>query len=697
MFNKLVSPHKFAPVFIVAMFVIIISFLTRMILLVVFGKGMSLSLLFTGSFFIGLLYDIIVGFFVAIPFVLQVSFTSELLYKKAAKYITISVLTALLCLLLFTNFFPRDYNKDLYKAVEIFVAVRWGIFLFLCTQSEDFRYKWRGFILQFWIFLTVFLLLFNAVSEIVFWQEFSGRYNFIAVDYLIYTNEVIGNIRESYNVPLIIISVLLASIIFFLPVRKTIAASVRSCYSRVKRGLLACCLLALPFILAMVIHPAWVSYSSNNYANELAGNGMYQFVQAYENHELDFFKFYKTIPDSTAFNIVKQELANPNAVFRHPGDSSIERLITSNQPERKMNVVLISVESLSGSFLKAFGNTQNLTPYLDSLADHSLFFTNMYASGTRTVRGLEALSLSIPPMPGESIIKRPRNENLFSLGTILKNKGYITQFIYGGYAYFDNMHYFFTNNGYDVIDRTALKPSEIHHSNIWGVADEDLFDLSLRTMDDNFSKGKPFFSQIMTVSNHRPYTYPDGRIDIPSSSQSREGGVKYTDYSIGDFMRKAASRPWFANTIFVIVADHCARSAGSTDLPVTGYHIPLIIYSSTFTAERKVDVLTGQIDIPPTILGLLHFTYYSKFFGQDVLDSIAPKEKAFISTYQSLGLIINDKVVIQTPVKKVRMFIPDFKTGNVTKVPPIDSLAQKAISFYQVAVWMVKHKKYGAN
>ena len=139
-----------------------------------------------------------------------------------------------------------------------------------------------------------------------------------------------------------------------------------------------------------------------------------------------------------------------------------------------MNVVLISVESLSASDMKAFGNAQNLSPYLDSLADHSLFFTNTYASGTRTVRGLEALSLSIPPTPGESILKRPENENLFSLGSLFRSKGHLTQFIYGGYSYFDNMNYFFKHSGYDVIDRAAIKPSEVHFQ-IYGVLPMKIF------------------------------------------------------------------------------------------------------------------------------------------------------------------------------------------------------------------------------
>jgi phosphoglycerol transferase MdoB-like AlkP superfamily enzyme len=145
-----------------------------------------------------------------------------------------------------------------------------------------------------------------------------------------------------------------------------------------------------------------------------------------------------------------------------------------------MNVVLINVESLSAEFMKAFGSEKNITPCLDSIAEKSLFFTNLYASGTRTVRGLEALSLSIPPTPGQSIIKRPGNENLFSLGSVFSSKGYISQYIYGGYSYFDNMNEFFGGNHYQVIDRRQLQPGDIHYANIWGVADEDLFALTLK-------------------------------------------------------------------------------------------------------------------------------------------------------------------------------------------------------------------------
>jgi phosphoglycerol transferase MdoB-like AlkP superfamily enzyme len=282
---------------------------------------------------------------------------------------------------------------------------------------------------------------------------------------------------------------------------------------------------------------------------------------------------------------------------------------------------------------------------------------------------------------------------MFSLGSVLRSKGYTTQYIYGGYSYFDNMQTFFSGNGYTVIDRSAIKPKDVHYENIWGVADEDLFTLALHTLDSNAATGKPFFTQVMTVSNHRPYTYPDGRIDIPPTTQSREGAVKYTDYAINKFLKEAQTKPWFDNTVFVIVSDHCAGSAGSVELPVTGYHIPMLIYAPKILQPRMVNDLTAQIDVAPTILGILRLNYKSKFFGQDVLNTPVDRQRAFISTYQGLGYLRNGKLVIQSPVKTIRQFTPDFATGNANATPQEDSLVKQAIAYYQCTSWLLKHKK----
>lgn len=255
------------------------------------------------------------------------------------------------------------------------------------------------------------------------------------------------------------------------------------------------------------------------------------------------------------------------------------------------------------------------------------------------------------------------------------------------------MKTFFSGNGYQVIDRTAIPPNEVHYANIWGVADEDLFSLALHVLDSNEATGKPFFSHIMTVSNHRPYTYPEGRIDIPPSQQVRQGAVKYTDYAINQFLQKAQSKKWFDSTVFVIVADHCAGSAGSVELPVTGYHIPMIMYAPAIIQPQLFNELTAQIDVAPTILGLLKMPYLSRFFGQDALHTPPEKRHAFISTYQGLGYLKEGKLLVQTPVKTVHAYLPDFKTGNATLIPVNDTLRREAIAWYQSISWILQNKR----
>lgn len=692
----LFSNNRFAPVYIVALGSVSISFLTRVVLLFKSFSATTWSIpAIFGAFGIGFCYDLLTASFLVIPMVLHLGFMTDKQYKSPWRWPVTAFYLLLVAILLFTNVLPKDFNKDLYKVVLYFLVARLAINIFLGTKSDAFRLQWRKFFLFADLFLIFFLLIFNAISEYFFWDEFSTRYNFIAVDYLVYTNEVIGNIRESYPVVTIIsiVAILTAGLVYLL--RKPLISGLQKEPPLIKRMMAVFLFLLVPALSYYFISNKWKSFSRNAYANELAGNGLFDFATAFWNNELDFFTFYKTIPDEKAFRIMRRELASPYSTFTGTDSFSIEREINYPEPEKKLNIVLISVESFSASFMKSFGNTKNITPYLDSLAEESLFFEQFYASGTRTVRGLEAMSLSIPPTPGQSIVKRQQNENLFSLGSLLKNKGYKTNYIYGGYSYFDNMKYFFGNNGYDVIDRSALLPQEIHYENIWGVADEDLFSLAAHVMDSAHASGKPFFSQVMTVSNHRPFTYPDGRIDIPPSNQSRNGAVKYTDYAINKFLLEARKKPWFENTIFVVVADHCAGSAGSVELPVTGYHIPCMIYSPRHVQPQKIKRLVAQIDLIPTILGLLNLNYTSKFFGHDVLHYPDAPERVFISTYQGLGYLKKDKLIIQKPVRKTEEFIPDFTTGNALKTTVSDSLEQEAIANYQVASWLIRHNKYG--
>ncbi|HEY8915832.1 MAG TPA: sulfatase-like hydrolase/transferase [Chitinophaga sp.] len=691
--SKGIFRNRFSIIWLVTVLFLAVSVLTRIALLISTPAPGITAAQLTGLFFIGLLYDLSVAAFVIIPFVLQLWLQNDVVYRKSMAPFVCLFFTGLLVLLLFTNLIPRDYSPEVYRALVWYIAIRFAIYLCLFFMPYRFRLYWRTTVLFAGLSLVVFLMLLNAVSEWFFWQEFYSRYNFIAVDYLVYTTEVLGNISESYPVTAIITTLIVLSLLIAVLFRRPVRNSVQLPLPFAKRSLLAISLLLAPLLLYYALQEQWRHFSRNEYANSLAGNGLYEFATAFNQNELDFYKFYQTLPDVTAFKVLRQQLQVPNSHFVSNDPYSIERDITYAEPERKLNVVLISVESLSADFMQAFGGTKNITPYLDSLAQQSLLFTQLYSSGTRTVRGLEALSLSIPPTPGQSIVKRPHNAHLFSLGSVLRSKGYTTQYLYGGYSYFDNMKTFFGGNGYTVIDRSAIPKGREHYQNIWGVADEDLFTLALHVLDGNNAAGKPFFAHIMTVSNHRPFTYPAGRIDIPPSMQIREGAVKYTDYAINRFLQEARHKKWFDSTLFVIVADHCAGSAGSVELPVTGYHIPMLIYAPKWLAPQRVNTLTAQIDVAPTILGLLKLRYRSKFFGLDVLNMPPEKQRAFISTYQGLGYLRKGRLVIQSPVRKLSEYVPDLATGDAAAVPLNDTLTTEAIAYYQSISWLLKHKK----
>jgi phosphoglycerol transferase MdoB-like AlkP superfamily enzyme len=524
------------------------------------------------------------------------------------------------------------------------------------------------------------LLVFVAAAEFVFWNEFASRFNFIAVDYLVYTNEVIGNIRESYPMPLLLSVVGVLSLgLWALILRYTRTARQAPAPPWSGRLARSAALLLVPVASYLLLDANYKEFSDDAQANELAGNGSFDFFHAYQANSIDYERFYQTLPGAQALANVRKAL-KIDGPAKTPFD--IRRPVSPEGDEKHWNVVLVSIESLSATFLAHFGNEGGLTPNLDRMADEGMLFTQLYATGTRTVRGLEALTLSVPPTPGNSIVKRPNNGGLYSLGSVFASKGYVPLYIYGGYSYFDNMLAFFGGNGYHVADRTQLASEDIHFQNIWGVCDEDLFTLALREIDREAGTGQPFFAHVMTVSNHRPYTYPEGRIDIPSKT-GREGGVKYTDWAIGDFVERARTRPWFDNTVFIFVADHTHRGRGKIDLPPYNYLIPMIIWAPGKIAPAKIDQIASQIDVAPTLLGLMNLRYESRFFGSDILAPDAPR-RALLANYQTVGWYQDGMVVELRPGNRSR--VVDAETG-LERTPDAESEAMtaEAISYYQLA------------
>lgn len=544
-------------------------------------------------------------------------------------------------------------------------------------------------------FLIIYSLGFSMVAEWFFWSEFGARFNFISVDYLVYRQEITDNILQSYPVFYILPIIFLFTLEIFFHIRPAIVTALGINESFKKKSVAAGILLMLPLLSFCLLNQSQRRLSENNYVNELASNGPYQLFAAFRNNRLDYRQFYATGDDQDlSIRLKKQVGGQVNAKSGSTYD--IGRYITAKAPSKELNVILITVESLSAKFLTRFGQERDITPFMDQWFKQGLLFTRFYATGTRTTRGLEAMTLSIPPTPGRSIVKRPDNARMYSLGNVFDNMGYDTAFLYGGRGFFDNMNAFFSGNGYRIVDEPILSSNEITFKNAWGVCDEDIFNRTIREANQSYGAHKPFFFHIMTTSNHRPYTYPEGKIDLPPGKgghggSGRAGGVKYTDYALSQLMQKAKAQSWFDDTVFVVVADHCANSAGKVGLPVDRYHIPMFIYAPKYIPAKEINTLSSQMDLSPTLLALLNVSYDSFFFGKNIL-SPDFKGRALIANYQKLGLLTDKELLLLSPGKQINRVLLGQDETRLDKVgkgyPGVKSL----MAYYQGADYVFTHR-----
>jgi phosphoglycerol transferase MdoB-like AlkP superfamily enzyme len=623
--------------------------------------------------------------------------------------------------LLRIGFAAWHFEEVSFKLSDLFLTFGLG-FLFdigLCAMiSLPFIFyislmsnKWVGSIfdksvIYFFSTLTLFILVFVFLAEITFWEEFKNRFNFIAVDYLIYTFEVIANIQQSYNLPLLIgvvVAFTFGIIYFFYKKNAYVKTFTTKVNLNTRLLFLTICSMIVLFYVFFISNNL-AEKTTNRYNSEISKAGIYSFFAAFRNNQISYQKFYTSIDNQKAFDIIKEKLKEPNTVFTS-ATLPLHRLIKNDGQAEiiQKNVVFILVESLSSSFLNKFGNQENITPFLDSLATNSVFFDNLYATGTRTVRGMEAVTLCIPPTPGQSIVKRPENQNLYTISNVFKAKNYQINFFYGGDGYFDNMNSYFGGNGFDIYDRgrgsvlndnikTArhnIDDDEVTFENAWGICDEDLYDKMISVADQYHQENKPFFNFLMTTSNHRPYTYPSGKIDIPSGT-GRAGAVKYTDYAIQQLFLKASQKPWFKNTIFVIVADHCASSAGKNEIDIANYHIPAFIINGP-VANQNISKQCSQIDLFPTLFGMMNWNYESNSFGKNVLND-SFEERALLGTYRKLTLMKQNKALILSDQRKQTFNEWDKTSNNLKSIPMDPTFLIEAISWYQTADFLFSNK-----
>ncbi|MFZ1072829.1 MAG: LTA synthase family protein [Verrucomicrobiia bacterium] len=553
--------------------------------------------------------------------------------------------------------------------------------------------------LWFRLFMTLLwaIQVFLLAAEFYFFQEFKSRFNPVAVDYLVYPREVFINIWDAYPVPAVVAGCLLVGAAWMWFAGRLFQTMWTKPVWIGRRFLWFAGALILFFGLARTINLNPPHVSDDRTLNEIANNGAISFFAAAWTRDLDYHAFYKTIPRDEAYARLRRMLSSANATFTG-GPDDITRQIAGDPERPRLNVVILLEESLGSEFWGSLGRTNTLTPEMDRLAkSEGLLFDNIYASGNRTVRGMEGALSSFPPLPGDAIVHRDRSENVETIARTLKRDGYTTMFLYGGHAMFDNMKPFLVANGYDsIVDQKDFpNPAFV---NVWGVSDEDIYAGAIREFRALSQTNQPFFATVLSVTNHKPYTYPKGRIrEDPNGT--RENVVKYTDWCLGQFFKAAKREPFWTNTIFVVVADHGARVYGSQDIPIFSYEIPLVILGPAVVPQpQRIHALGCSLDVPPTVLGLLDRPYKSLFFGRDLLHDPPDTFHALLNHNRDIGLFARDRLVVLGLQKTVKFYAgnPHVVNLGVQPQPSADDLEleKDAAAIFQVADELYMNRRY---
>jgi phosphoglycerol transferase MdoB-like AlkP superfamily enzyme len=579
---------------------------------------------------------------------------------------------------------------------SLYMLAPLALFLWLCPDRWQRTGAMRAVLLT-GTALWMFAMLFIAVTEYYFFEEFDSRFNLVSVDYLIYPSEVAGDLWAAYPVGRVMLAAAGLACGMTWVLRGGLTAGTRVVARLAVRTPLFVLLAAALALSLGVFSTNSLGWSANRVANELAANGPSSFFRALRTSEIDYHAHYATRDPAANRALLARHLVRGGGTLTRLGEGRLDRAFPARAGGLgKLNVILVSSESFGAEFSRLYGSERDWTPEFDRYARQSLWFRHTYASGTRTVRGLEAITVSMPPIPTESVVHRPGNDNIATLGAVLRRHGYHTSFLYGGYGYFDDMNSFYSGNGYEVRDRNDIRGAP-RFANVWGVADEDLFDMALAHADEIAASGQPFFIHVMTTSNHKPFTFRGGleANGIKPAGGGRESGVRYADYAQGYFLRAAAGHAWFDDTIFIIVADHGARVYGRQEIPLRTYEIPLLFYSPRHLAPRRVEGLMTQIDIAPTLLGLLGLPYTAPWFGQDALNTPEEGRVAFFSHNHDVALLRDGELSILGLRKQVTNKRYDAATDRYDNHAPADpAINDLAIAYYQTAYELFKTRQY---
>lgn len=560
---------------------------------------------------------------------------------------------------------------------------------------------WRQRLVLCLLTLLLFFLFYLEVATPGFMDEFDVRPDRIFYEYLSHLREVLGTLLKERPVmtlggTLFVFVLTWAALRGARVLRENFAD-----WSWIRRLLLFPLMLALLFLGARgtlghrPVNLSTAAFSNNHVANELALNSSYTLIQAIYNtrKEVDVVKLYGDMPWAEALQRVRRYMNVPAEDFTHEDSPTLHRQVAHSkpvsQPGRPPNIVIYGQESMGAGFVGSLGGLP-LTPNLDRLSAGGLWFTQMFATGTRTVRGMEALITGFAPTPAPSVLKLPKAQrDFFTLASLLKRHGYATEFIYGGVSNFDNMGKFFLGNGFDRVIEQRDFGQDVAMMGTWGASDEDLVAKANETFKAHGDQ--PFFAFMMSTSNHSPFEYPAGRFEpYEQPPNTRKNAVKYSDYAIGKLFELAQKEPYYANTIFLVVADHDAHVFGQALVPVEHFHIPALIIGPG-VPKAHYDRLSSQLDLLPTLLGFTGLEVELPAIGRDLM-SLPPDQpgRAMMQYGNANGFRVGDKLAVLQPHQAAQTFY--WRDGALTPAPQDAELEKDALAHL---VWAAKTYKEG--
>ena len=543
--------------------------------------------------------------------------------------------------------------------------------------------------LKIYLLAVVAGFVFMEVVTPPFVLEYDIRPNYLFVEYLEYPKEVFSMLFVGYKLEILACIVVVPWLVW------AANRGLERQLTRVDRNrlllapvfsfaaLLLCFAAARSTLDHRPVNPSTVAFSPDTLVNSLPLNSLYSVANAiYEMRHEDSGFPYGEVPAELATEAVRMDMHLPGRSFAESSLPTAHYQAATNASDKPRNLVIIVEESLGAEFVGALGGLP-LTPNLDALADEGIWLENLYATGTRSARGLEAIVAGFPPTTSQSVLKLGRAQrDFFTIGAFLKEHGYVTSFIYGGEAQFDNMRRFFAGNGFDtVIDKHDYEDPAFLGS--WGVADEVVFDYA-HDYFESLPQDKPFASVLFTTSNHSPWEFPDDRIDLYEQPRATvNNAVKYADYAIGRFFGKARQSSYWDNTVFLVVSDHNSRVYGSDLVPIERFHIPGLFLGGGIEPQRWTRV-ASQIDLLPTLLSLAGVSGVHPAPGIDLtrpdIDSIPGR--AVMQYGDTQAYRQDDKVVILRKGKPAEAF--DYADNRLVKTDVDPGIFEHAKAF---AAW----------